>query len=599
MRIIKKELVLMAMAMAFLGSYIGSAHAAKFFYYQNLEGLVLSDETYPFYADEYGNPYLEIDIDTPESVVYDITEDSVEMTIDLSDSVLDTANISLAFSSSDTNLIETPSNSETGDTRTLTIEKGSSTAWQDVTLTVTASHPDTADIYMDTAIVFSSNCSTPIDSSFAAVKKAADISTDYIIACDTNNNYLVETARDLLHITNYQSDANIGLDILAGDYKLLSNIDFDINWSINKTYQNEIGETSATKTATHPYIKSATVNGINNDVDWDLDGAVDPDTTEGWLPLGIDDGTTVNLFTGTFNGNNKTISSLYIGNSDYYRVGFIGRTFGATIHNIALEDFYVNVDKDIPGQIGSLIGYMNKGHTYSSYAKDGVVIFQGTASRYVGGLVGYQASNWHASYSPEFSLIDNSYTDNVDVLNISSGNTRFSAAAGLSGGSHGSNSDGGVQRSYAKGDVYCKSINNGCNQAAGLVGVCEMSYIKDSYYDGDIKIDYDSSSRYAAIGGISANNNGSAHNVYATGNANQINAQYYGAVQGNWSGLYNSYAISDDMTVSTSATASSTRCSYGYDSGCAPLTIQNSWLTSVWNLDGINMEPTLKNMPTF
>ena len=604
MKFIKKEALPIIAMLVFMGAYIGSAHAAQYFYYQSLEGLVLSEETYPFYADINGNPYLDIDIYTPESVVYDVTEDSVDVIIDLSDSILDAASISLSFGSSDTNLIETPSNSETGDIRTLTIEKGSSTAWQDVTLTITASHPDTDNVYMTSDIVFSSNCSTPINSNLAAVKKAADISTDYIIACDTNGNYLIETARDLLHITNYQDDTNIGANILSGDYKLLSNIDFDISWSIDKDYQNEAGEDSETKTITHPYIKSVTVSNINNGVDWDLDGETDPDTTEGWIPLG----NTVGYFTGTFDGNQKTISNLYI-NHDYSLspvpyLGFFGIPENAIIKDIGIDDFYVSGYRDSGTiYIGGLIGYLLRSELTNSYTKNGIVFVQDNAigRNGAGGLAGAATGG----YTNRARLsVSNCYAKNVDVIARSINNASFSRAAGLIGFLNWCNvgTEAGVHRSYATGDVYSEGGNSQLNNAGGLIGHNEgSSYMYDTYSTGDVML----KGRSDGVGALIANLYGELKNSYTTGKVfSTYGTTNFGALNGKGYNANNSYALNDNLRASYAYTSTSSKCSDSFDDstvsgGCNPLNMQQSWSSSVWNLDGVNLEPSLKNMPSF
>jgi hypothetical protein len=135
-------------------------------------------------------------------------------------------------------------------------------------------------------------------------------------------------------------------------------------------------------TEADPY-QVATAEQLNN-VRYHLDGhfkqtenidlGVAPYNTDpGWEPIGDGDFP----FTGTFDGNGKTICSLTINQSNTY-VGLFGATGDtAEIENVKLED------TDVTGQgIGTLVGW-NQGKITNSNAIGAV-----TGVDYVGGLMG-------------------------------------------------------------------------------------------------------------------------------------------------------------------------------------------------------------------
>ncbi len=90
-------------------------------------------------------------------------------------------------------------------------------------------------------------------------------------------------------------------------------------------------------------------------------------------------------FTGTFNGNNYTISDLFINLPTTNDVGLFGYTNDATIENVGL------LNANITGQnnVGGLVGYNNSSSINNSYVTGGV----NGGNFNVGGLVGYNNSS--------------------------------------------------------------------------------------------------------------------------------------------------------------------------------------------------------------
>ena len=107
-------------------------------------------------------------------------------------------------------------------------------------------------------------------------------------------------------------------------------------------------------------------NGELND-----DGSFNP-----WTPIG----SVSNYFNGTFDGQNHTISGIYISNSSDYQ-GLFGCVDG-TIQNLSVTDSYIKADD----YVGGIVGYSNGG-TVSNCFNSGTVTGEADYAS-VGGIVG-------------------------------------------------------------------------------------------------------------------------------------------------------------------------------------------------------------------
>jgi len=159
-----------------------------------------------------------------------------------------------------------------------------------------------------------------------------------------------------------------------------------------------------------------------------------------WIPIGNYNASTSNVFSGTFDGGNKTISGLYIENSATYQ-GLFGRIASGTLKNVKI----INADVTGSGYVGGLVGYAysssrTNASTISYCSVVGTV--KGTATA-VGGLVG------EASYAN----ISNSY------FSGSVSNTAI-RVGGLVG-----NLEGSIANSYSTG-----SVSGTANSVGGLIG---------------------------------------------------------------------------------------------------------------------------------
>ena len=230
----------------------------------------------------------------------------------------------------------------------------------------------------------------------------------------------------------------------------------------------------------------------------------------GFTPIG-----TSPAFTGTLDGNNKTIIGLYINRPTTGNIGLFGLSSG-NISNLGL------IDVNIIGQngTGALVGDNNGGTITNSYSTGHV-----TGNQNVGGLVG---ANWPSGN------ITNSHSS-ASVYGDS-----------MIGGLAGSHYVGTISGSYTTGDV------NGANQyIGGLVGYEVTGTVSNSYSTGPTY-------GYYAVGGLVGqlenhpNPRPILTNSYSTGivigHPSPINSpsQYLGGVVGFSGGVvYNSYATGD------------------------------------------------------
>ena len=205
-------------------------------------------------------------------------------------------------------------------------------------------------------------------------------------------------------------------------------------------------------------------------------------------------------FTGTFDGNNHTLSnfSYTSPNSHNPYIGFFGYVKGAEIKNLGLID--PNIDVHSEHRIGSLVSYLNNAMITNCYVQGGKV----TGGYDVGGLVGYNEDSIIADCRVEGISISgisgvgglagrNTYSSiitNCYSSGIVSAEDEVGGVVGFSNGtivnSHSSHhvlgtgqkigglvglSYGEISNCYADGEVY------GDTEVGGLVGQNEDSII--------------------------------------------------------------------------------------------------------------------------
>jgi hypothetical protein len=199
---------------------------------------------------------------------------------------------------------------------------------------------------------------------------------------------------------------------------------------------------------------------------------------QGFNPVGTYDFEQANSeFTGSFDGQNHTISNLSINRVDY--VGLFG-TIGssAEVENVGV----INVNMTGNTNVGGLVGE-NKGTVSNSYSTGNV-----TGEYNVGGLVGENDN--------DNGTVSNSY---------STGNV---TGEDWVGGLVGRNNYGTVSNSYSTGNV------TGNQRVGGLLGYNDNGNISNSYSTGNVT----GAGESYDVGGLVGKNNGDISNSYSTGN---------------------------------------------------------------------------------
>ena len=104
---------------------------------------------------------------------------------------------------------------------------------------------------------------------------------------------------------------------------------------------------------------------------------------QSWVPIGNSN----KLYQGTFDGNGKTITNLYI-NASQVNMGLFGYTYGGTIKNLTFE--YANVT-NTNNYAGVLVGKASGGSTLQNIKISNTCQIKG--GQYTGGIAGYLDGN--------------------------------------------------------------------------------------------------------------------------------------------------------------------------------------------------------------
>ena len=212
------------------------------------------------------------------------------------------------------------------------------------------------------------------------------------------------------------------------------------------TIQNLYWITESSSRWSYHYIQTENIDASET-ANWFSDGA---GGYYGWQPIGKD---YVGDFTGTYDGSGFSIYGMYINRTSEDYQGLFGRTNGATISNLGLE----NVEIHGRHYTGGLVGYSFNNTTVNNCYSIGDV----TGSWHVGGLV---ADNYS-------STVSNCYTEGSV------------AGSPMIGGLVGSNQySASVSNSYSR----C-SVTGGLYEIGGLVGgLFYSSTVSNSYSTGTV-----------------------------------------------------------------------------------------------------------------
>ena len=234
-------------------------------------------------------------------------------------------------------------------------------------------------------------------------------------------------------------------------------------------------------TADELYAFAAAVNGGNSTINGELtanivvnenvlneDGTLNGDGSNFrvWIPIAYshDYGGEVGFqdlyFKGTFDGNGKTISGLYLDNSEQGCVGLFGQiNSGATVKNVGVIDSYFYCKQTV----GGVVGYIGSNSTVMSSYNSGTII----GTDYIGGIVGWNSGG--------------SITNCYNMGSVSGSKKYVGGVVGYNGG------NSFVTNSYNTGDV------RGITCVGGVVGkltLCDGTVIQGDWVDGAKKYEY-------------------------------------------------------------------------------------------------------------
>ncbi len=219
--------------------------------------------------------------------------------------------------------------------------------------------------------------------------------------------------------------------------------------------------------------------------------ADDSKIEKSWVPIGNSN----NKYQGTFDGNNKTITNLYI-NASQLNVGLFGCTYEGTIKNLTFE--YANVT-NTNNYVGVLVGKAFWGSTLQNIKISNTCQIKG--GQYTGGIAGYLDGN-------AYNCVNCATVQGIQYI------------GGLCGYSRTGNS---MTACANYGNVTASSLGVG-----GLVGYFDSGTIQDCANYGGVK-----GTNYIA-GMAGSVNNGKIQNVFSYGNISVTNkTQRVGMVFGN------------------------------------------------------------------
>lgn len=200
-----------------------------------------------------------------------------------------------------------------------------------------------------------------------------------------------------------------------------------------------------------------------------------------WVPIGND----TYWYQGTFDGNGKTITNLYI-KTEKQQAGLFGYTFQSTIKNLAIDNANVT---NIANYTGILVGYARYGNTLQNIKISKTCQING-GNGYTGGIVGFLEGN--ASNCVNYATVQgqedvgglfgrySTYSREGNSMTACANYGKVTATSKNVGGLVGYFDSETIQDCANYGDV------KGTNRVAGMVGFVDKGKIQNVFSYGNV-----------------------------------------------------------------------------------------------------------------
>ena len=318
------------------------------------------------------------------------------------------------------------------------------------------------------------------------------------------------------------------------------------------------------------------------------DGNLNNGTFEQWTPIGEYGEDGERAYTGTFDGNGKTISGLYIDSDDGYigLFGYIGS--GATVKNVGIVDSYVNGTGEYP-HVGGVSGGCN-GRIENCYNKGTV-----SGSFSVGGISGSSSGSITNCYNTGTVSSSGLFAGGICGQNMNTGKIdrcyNTGAVTGTcTGGVCGYNDEGEISNCYNTGAVS----GAGISYVGGVCGYNMNPGKIENCYNTGIVSGSSSTNNDIYAGGVCGISYGTVTNCYNTGavsSTGTVSGTYAGGVCGrNLGGTVENCYYLEGSAASDSGEVALTEYQFGLKDKFSGWNFEN-----VWKMDIPLGRPTLTN----
>jgi hypothetical protein len=415
------------------------------------------------------------------------------------------------------------------------------------------------------AVLNNSNTSVTISGYGHSVEQSITVKYEMQGSGTEHDPFLVESPEDLVVIGRDLRGSNDKYYSLSAHYKLVKDIDLE-NDPANGTYEDILG------------LDKYDVDEDNNKTETLAEALDAQGNGKGFKLIGDYLSYTKNPFTGVFDGDNHTISHLYINRPDTNYTGLFGFIDGedVEIKNIKLED----ADITGAGCVGSLVGgtywssttttpYIHHcyaagqvtgeysigglvGSIYYTQIEDCSAVVDVTGKKgNVGGLIGYgQNSKVNNSYAQGDIIVSGDYSTPNKNASI------YRGIGGLVGNFQCFTDTLAIENCYATGNLSASGdlevteeykFCRGCVAIGGLVGYIKQVNVSNSYAAGDITNSMTFSGpgiKYDGTGGLIGfiDSSGEVINTIALNQNVTSSLSNTGRVVGNGGTLHNNYA---------------------------------------------------------